>query len=454
LKDRADIAFDRAKRLLLPGREALETLASQNRLVDSQWLSPARLATHQLTALKALVGFAVHSTEIYRGYDAGAVAAATTLEAALAAIPLLPRGSLARHPERFRPAALPPGHVATGTRSSSGTSGQVVRIETTNLVYIWQNALNLRAQLWAGRDFAQSIAVIRNDRRAPAPWPDGVRLPNWGAPEVFPFATGPSHYLGTASSLEQQWDWLSRIRPTYLMAYPSIVRAFAARARTEGRGPCPLEGISTVGETVDADLRDEAERYLGAEVHDLYSSEEAGVMALQCPTCRSYHSQDEALIFEILDENGRPASPGTTGRVVVTPLFNFATPLIRYEIGDLAEAGAPCACGRGLGTINRIVGRYRNVFRTADGRTFWPSLGTKKFPASVVVRQHQFRQVSYDRLEVVLALEKPLTAEEEDEIRRTIEKRMPVPMQVTLSYADEIPREASGKYQEFVCLVQ
>ena len=58
-----------------------------------------------------------------------AVAAATTLEAALAAIPLLPRGSLARYPARFRPAALPPGHVATGTRSSSGTSGQVVRID-------------------------------------------------------------------------------------------------------------------------------------------------------------------------------------------------------------------------------------------------------------------------------------------------------------------------------------
>ena len=70
-------------------------------------------------------------------------------------------------------------------------NGQVVRIETTNLVYIWQNALNLRAQLWAGRDFAQSIAVIRNDRRAPAPWPDGVRLPNCMTPRTSsPFRRG------------------------------------------------------------------------------------------------------------------------------------------------------------------------------------------------------------------------------------------------------------------------
>ena len=36
------------------------------------------------------------------------------------------------------------------------------------------------------------------------------------------------------------------------------------------------------------------------------------------------------------------------GRIVVTALNNFATPLIRYEIGDYAEVGEICSCGRGF----------------------------------------------------------------------------------------------------------
>jgi phenylacetate-CoA ligase len=59
----------------------------------------------------------------------------------------------------------------------------------------------------------------------------------------------------------------------------------------------------------------------------------------------------------VLDQRGNPRGPGEVGRVVVTPLNNFAMPLIRYELGDTAEVGAPCACGRGLPVLTRILDR-------------------------------------------------------------------------------------------------
>jgi phenylacetate-CoA ligase len=52
---------------------------------------------------------------------------------------------------------------------------------------------------------------------------------------------------------------------------------------------------------------------------------------------------------------------------VVTPLHNFAMPLIRYAIGDYAEAGPPCACGRGLPVLARILGRARNLLTLPHG---------------------------------------------------------------------------------------
>ena len=412
------------------------------------------LARYQLHHLKALVRFAADHVEAYADrLKVASVLNAPDLATALAVMPILGRSDLASNGLGFRADELPAGQALSGQRRSSGTSGEVVAVETTSTSFGWQNALTFRSFLWTGWDLGKTIGGIRSDRNTPAPYPEGIKTSVWDAPTIFPFPTGPAVHLGTSASLEQQWERLASKRPSYLMTYPSIVRAFAARAGKEGRGPCDLAGILTVGETVDADLRDAAREHLGADIHDVYSAEEIGMIACQCPTCRRYHSQDESIIVEILDPEGRPCRAGQSGRVVLTPLHNFATPLLRYDIGDIAEVGAPCACGRGLQTINRIIGRQRNIFKLADGRSFWPSFGVKKFSSFVHVRQHQFRQLGYDRLEVVLATADPVTPDVEDRIRQTILKRLPIEMQINFRYVAEIPREPGGKYQEFVCLV-
>jgi phenylacetate-CoA ligase len=77
-------------------------------------------------------------------------------------------------------------------------------------------------------------------------------------------------------------------------------------------------------------------------------------MALQCPDHPHYHVLAENCLLELLDAAGRPAR---AGRVVVTPLHNFATPLLRYDLGDEAEFGPPCACGRALPVLTRISRR-------------------------------------------------------------------------------------------------
>ena len=216
----------------------------------------------------------------------------------------------------------------------------VVVVNTTNTMLAWQDALTLRAQVWALRDFSQSVAVIRKYPKGPAEYPDGLRTQSW-SPSAFPFTTGPAMFLTTSyTSLEQQWEWLNRMRAAYLMTYPSVVRGFAKLAEKEGKLPASLRGITTVGEVVDPDLREIAVRFLNAPIHDIYSSEEAGIMALQCPDCTAYHVQSESVIVEVLNANDRPCAPGETGRVVVTPLHNYAMPLLRYEIGDFALAGA------------------------------------------------------------------------------------------------------------------
>jgi phenylacetate-CoA ligase len=69
--------------------------------------------------------------------------------------------------------------------------------------------------------------------------------------------------------------------------------------------------------------------------------------------------------------DGRPASPGEVGEVVITDLYNKATPMIRYRIGDLAVAldeTSLCACGRSHSRIGDIEGRTQAIVHCANGK--------------------------------------------------------------------------------------
>src|SRR3546814_3537656 len=136
---------------------------------------------------------------------------------------------------------------------------------------------------------------------------------------------------------------------------------------------------------------------------------------MQCPDHEVYHVQSENVLLEVVDDDGRPCGPGETGRVLITSLHNFATPLIRYELGDYAEVGSPCACGRGLPVIKQVLGRKRNRLILSDGRSEFPYLGDhEEFRAiTTKVREFQYIQRSVDVIEKLMVVSEPLTASEE-----------------------------------------
>lgn len=192
----------------------------------------------------------------------------------------------------------------------------------------------------------------------------------------------------------------------------------------------------------------------GVNVVDMYSTQEVGYIALQCPDYDHYHVMAEDLLVEILDDEGRACEPGQIGKVVVTTLHNFAMPLLRYEVGDYAEVGEPCPCGRGLPVLKRILGRARNLFVLPDGRRRWPAIELDPATAgSLPVSQFQVIQRTLHDVEVKLVAYRPLTPEEEAGLRSHVTEWAGYPFNVTFSYVDNIPRSAGGKYEDFRCEV-
>src|SRR5262249_55824643 len=151
---------------------------------------------------------------------------------------------------------------------------------------------------------------------------------------------------------------------------------------------------------------------------------------------------------------GNACNPGEIGRLVLTDLTNFASPLIRYDTADYAEAAPPCGCGRGLPTLARIVGRQRNILRRPDGQRYWPRLGSTGYHEIAPVVEHQLIQREIDLMELRLVVETPLTALQEEELAERLRRSLGYPFRITFAYFEhEIPRGRGGKMEEFVCLL-
>jgi phenylacetate-CoA ligase len=214
--------------------------------------------------------------------------------------------------------------------------------------------------------------------------------------------------------------------------------------------------VLTISEILAPGLRELCSQLWGVPIVDAYSTREAGYLALQCSDAEHYHLQSETVLVEILDPSGKACAPGEIGRVVVTPLHNLAMPLLRYEIGDYAEVGEACPCGRGLPTIRRILGRRQNMLQLPDGSERWPLLSSSdigKLLAMAPISQYQFAQTHRDRIEVRLQTQRPLTPDEARDVVGWAQAKLGAAFRIELSFPAELPRTASGKFEDFISLL-
>jgi phenylacetate-CoA ligase len=418
-------------------------------LEASQWLTAHELQARQFEQLAVVAAhFAEHSGEFRRRLAAaGLTSAQIGTPDGLARLPLLTRRDIQTAPDLFAD-TLPPHHGPFAELNTSGSTGEPVHIRRTALNRLDWWAMTMRDHGWHRRNLAGRFCAIRFIDRASV-------LPDWGPPATLLHRTGPSLGLPMTMSITDQLRLLREFRPTSLLVYPSDLAGLLDHIESEGAaGLEELTDIRTVGEILPADLRERTRTVLGIDIADTYSSQELGYVALQCPDSGLYHVMAETCIVELLDDNGHPCAPGEIGRLVVTDLRNFATPLIRYEIRDYAEAAEPCSCGRGLPTLARIIGRNRNLLVKPDGTRSWPQFGYARFREIAGIIQYQCIQHDRERIEFKLRVERTLDADTEARLRGHIQAAMGFPFRIEFTYLDRpIEPGPSGKFEQFISRV-
>jgi len=417
-------------------------------LEATQWLEPATLAEGQARQLNALSEHhKTHSPAFAARLKASGLSHLNSLKR-LRQLPPMSRRDVQALGEGFFAQQVPYRHLPLGMAKTSGSTGEPVSVRKTAINRLYWSAFTIRDHLWHRRQFSSRMSSIR------ANVGKYVEMTDWGAPTRDLFTTGQAQGIPITTDIGEQLRLLRRFRPEFLIVYPNNLAAFAAVWESEGFDLGGLRHIKTIGETVPAALRARVKVITGLEIEDNYSSQEVGTIAIQCPVSGLYHVMSEALIVEVLDEHGRPCQQGEIGRVVVSDLVNLATPLIRYDIGDYAEVGAACACGRGLPTLRRIMGRERNLVRLPDGARNWPLVGFHAFDSVAPVRQYQLIQTGLDHIEFKVVTDHEISKEQEDALVEIVQKALQYPFRMTvLQLRDQLRPGANGKFEEFVCRV-
>jgi phenylacetate-CoA ligase len=319
--------------------------------------------------------------------------------------------------------------------STSGSTGMGLRFPATREAVRRQWATWWRFRRWHGipRDewcgyFGGRPVVPVGRRRAPF-WRFNVP----GRQVLF----SGSHLSG------ETWPvyvaQLAKRRLAWLHGYPSLLSLLAGflveHRTTIGYD---VRWITTSAENLLPAQADLIERAFGVRPRQHYGMAEGAANASECPRGRLHVDEDFAFVEFVPDDHG------TGCRIIGTNVSNRAFPLIRYDVGDIAQVSAvACDCGRPGRIIDRIDGRREDYVVLPSGAM----VGRLDhiFKDQIRVREAQIYQPDLTRIVLRLACASDFTSRDEQALLAAARIWLGSGLRIEVQHVEAVPRTASGK---------
>ena len=231
-------------------------------------------------------------------------------------VPILTRAEVTQYSDQMRARNLPASCGQVSEYKTSGSDGAALLFGVNWLATLAYNAAFTRLARWHKADPARALAQVRIYRKDPVPhYPNGQLSKGWSwlAPDADVFG------LDMRASVADQIEWLSRHPVSYLMTLPSNAMALAYEASDTTKN-LRFELIFSISETIIPGARELIVEKLGGKLIGIYSCEEVGYIATECPLEPHYHVCSEMTLVEVVDDTERPVATGQAGRVLVTGL--------------------------------------------------------------------------------------------------------------------------------------
>ena len=202
-----------------------------------------------------------------------------------------------------------------------------------------------------------------------------------------PFQSGPRDM----DRWIQKWPGIG---PAALLGYASTVARFARHIEERGVRLPALKGVFTTAEKLYAPQRAQISRVFGCPVFDSYGSSEVQNIATECAKGGMHVNADFVFV-----EPHPDTAPGEVGPFLLTSLWNYAMPFIRYRNEDAGALSTEnCECGNCFPLMRLEISRVSDNFAFPGGKVVHGEYFTHLMYGSEGIDSFQFHQTSAETI--------------------------------------------------------
>lgn len=227
--------------------------------------------------------------------------------------------------------------------------------------------------------------------------------------------------LSINNSLSDICREIDEFKPDLLSGYSSGV-CLLAEEQIKGNIDIRPKRIIGAADSLTPKMRGTIKGAFGVDPTNFYAASESIGIAAECDTHKGFHCFNDWHCLEVVDEDMRQVGVGEPGKLLLTNLYNYTQPLIRYKLHDeLVLEDKHCGCGWPFPLIKSIAGRQEDFlwFDRAGGKQEYihPIVIVEFFVPGL--KKWQVTQTEANTL-----LMKAVIEGERDEIVTAVERRM------------------------------
>ena len=205
-----------------------------------------------------------------------------------------------------------------------------------------------------------------------------------------------------------------------------------------------IYGLVSISEMFFDDTRAAMAEAFNCQCVSRYSNQENGILGQDDLINNTFLLNEAHYIFEVLKTGSdTPAETGEIGRIVITDLYNYAMPMIRYDTGDVGMISTVEHQGISKNVITNFGGRKIDMIYDADGNFLSPHKISVAFWQYPELKQFQF--VQKGAKEYLVRLNVHGLFEKQKELEADLAGMLGDSALLEFEYTDTIPTLDSGK---------
>lgn len=237
-----------------------------------------------------------------------------------------------------------------------------------------------------------------------------------------------------------------------VMGYASTLAAFQKYFDKYGFGD--IKGANVYGVVSGSEMlydatRETIEKAFRCKCVSRYANEENGFLGQDDDENNVFLMNRADYYIEVLKmDSDFPADENEVGRIVVTDLYNYAMPMIRYDTGDVGAYIRIKQHGTERMAISSFGGRKVDIIRDANNNLVSPHAITNLMWKYQAVMQFQFIQKGKGIYLLILNVDRAKL--NETMLLDDYRKILGTEAKISIEYSEDIPVMASGKRRYIV----